>query len=176
LTSSISSDSGEIELQAIEEILLTAIAIERYGQEYYSKFASKISDKTGKALMHGLGNDEKEHEEIISKHYMENIGKAPPKKISIDIGAKAIKEIFSPKKGKSEGEIMLETLQIGIVIEKKSVDFYTASASGTKDVKLKQVLNALIDIEKGHKAMLEENLFHLRQDGTWWGYVPILDG
>jgi len=34
----------------------------------------------------------------------------------------------------------------------------------------------LIDIEKGHKAMLEENLFHLRQNGTWWGYVPILDG
>jgi len=163
-------------LQTIEEILLTAIAIERYGQEYYSIFASKISDKTGKALMHGLGNDEKEHEGLISKHYSEHFDKVPPKKIGIDIGAKAIKEIFSPKKGKSEGEIMLETLQIGVVVEQKSVDFYTRSAGDTKDAKLKQLLNALIDIEKGHKAMLEENLFHLRQNGTWWGYVPILDG
>ena len=163
-------------MQTIEEILLTAIAIERYGQEYYFRFAGKISDKTGKALMRGLGNDEKEHEELISKHYHEHFAKAPPKKIGIDIGAKAIKDIFSPKKGKSEGEIMLETLQIGVVIEKKSVDFYTASASDTKDAKLKQLLNALIDIEKGHKAMLEENLFHLKQNGTWWGYVPILDG
>ena len=163
-------------MQTIEEILLTAIAIERYGQEYYSIFASKISDKTGKALMHGLGNDEKEHEGLISKHYSEHFDKVPPKKIGIDIGAKAIKEIFSPKKGKSEGEIMLETLQIGVVVEQKSVDFYTRSAGDTKDAKLKQLLNALIDIEKGHKAMLEENLFHLRQNGTWWGYVPILDG
>ena len=163
-------------MQTIEEILLTAIAIERYGQEYYSRFASKISDKTGKALMHGLGNDEKEHEELISKHYREHFNKAPPKKIGIDIGAKAIKEIFSPKKGKSENEIMFETLQIGVVVEQKSVDFYTRSAGDTKDAKLKQLLNALIDIEKGHKAMLEENLFHLRQNGTWWGYVPILDG
>ena len=163
-------------MQTIEEVLLTAIALERYGQEYYSRFASKIPDKKGKALMRGLGNDEKEHEELISKHYREHFDKTPPKKIGIDIGAKAIKEIFSPKKGKSESEIMLETLQIGIVIEQKSVDFYTASAGGAKDAKLKQLLNALIDIEKGHKAMLEESLFHLRQDGAWWGYVPILEG
>lgn len=155
---------------------MTAIAIERYGQEYYSKFADKISDKKGKALMHGLGNDEKEHEDLISKHYRENFDKAPPKKIGIDIGARAIKDIFGPKKGKSESEITLEALQIGVAVEQKSIEFYTASTGDAKDAKLKQLLNALIDIEKGHKAMLEENLFHLRQDGTWWGYVPILEG
>jgi hypothetical protein len=24
--------------------------------------------------------------------------------------------------------------------------------------------------------MLEENLFHMRQEGSWWGYAPILEG
>lgn len=167
---------GRIDIQTVEEVLLTAIAIERYGQEYYRKFASTIPDRKGESLMNGLAKDEKEHEDTISKEYQARFRKAPPKKIDVGIGAKAIKEIFAAKKGKSETEITLDILQVGIVVEQKSVDFYSSNAKRVKDAKLKKMLDQLVDIEEGHKALLEENLFHLRQDGTWWGYVPILEG
>lgn len=163
-------------MEGIEEILLTAIAIERYGQDYYKRFASSITDHKGSSLMLGLARDEKDHEEIISKEYVKHFKRAPPKKLEIDIGTRVVKEIFALKKGETESEITLEILQIGIVVEQKSIDFYSSKSKMTEDIGLRRILSELVDIEKGHKAMLEENLFHLRQDGTWWGYVPILEG
>ena len=159
-----------------KEILLTAIAIERYGQEFYSRFEKAVPDKKGKALMRGLGNDEKEHEELLSKHYLELLKKAAPKKIDLDIGARAVREIFALRKEKEKKDPTIEILQIGILVEQKSVDFYTANAGKADDAGLKELFVTLIDIEKGHKAMLEENLFHMRQEGSWWGYAPILEG
>jgi hypothetical protein len=31
-------------------------------------------------------------------------------------------------------------------------------------------------MERGHLAMLRENLRYLEDDGSWFGYVPILEG
>lgn len=163
-------------MKTSKDILLTAIAIERYGQEFYAKFAEAVPDKKGKALMIGLGNDEKEHEELLSKHYKEIVKRAPPKRINVDIGAKAVKEIFALRKEKDRKDPTLEILQVGVIVEQKSVDFYTAHAGKVEDAKLNGLFRTLIDIEKGHKAMLEENLFQMKQEGSWWGYAPILEG
>ncbi len=159
-----------------KETLLTAIAIERYGQEFYARFAQAVPDRKGKALMKGLGDDEKEHEELLSKHYKSLFKRTPPKKIAVDIGARAVKEIFALRKEEKKKDPTIEILQIGILVEQKSVDFYTDNAAKVADDELKKLLVTLIDIEKGHKALLEENLFHMRQEGSWWGYAPILEG
>lgn len=163
-------------LETSKEILLTAIAIERYGQEFYARFGEAVPDRKGKALMKGLGGDEKEHEELLSKHYKAMFKKIPPKKITSDIGVRAVKEIFALRKEKDKKDPTLEILQIGVLVEQKSIAFYTDNAAKVTDDKLKRLLLTLIDIEKGHKALLEENLFHMRQEGSWWGYEPILDG
>jgi rubrerythrin len=164
-------------LDASKEILLTAIAIERYGQEFYARFAQAVPDRKGKALMKGLGDDEKEHEELLSKHYKSLVKRAPPKKIAVDIGARAVKEIFALRKEQQKKkDPTIEILQIGILVEQKSVKFYTDNAAKVADNELKKLLVTLIDIEKGHRALLEENLFHMRQEGSWWGYAPILEG
>ena len=159
-----------------KETLLTAIAIERYGQEFYARFAQAVPDRKGKALMKGLGDDEKEHEELLSKHYKSLFKRTPPKKIAVDIGTRAVKEIFALRKEEKKKDPTIEILQIGILVEQKSVDFYTDNAAKVADDDLKKLLVTLIDIEKGHKALLEENLFHMRQEGSWWGYAPILEG
>jgi rubrerythrin len=163
-------------LEPSKEILLTAIAIERYGQEFYAKFGEAVQDGRGKALMKGLGGDEKEHEELLSEHYKAMFNKAPPKKIAADIGARAVKEIFALRKEKDKKDPTQEILKIGILIEQKSVAFYTGNAAKVTDDKLKRLFLTLIDIEKGHKALLEENLFHMKQEGSWFGYAPILEG
>jgi rubrerythrin len=163
-------------LETSKDILLTAIAIERYGQEFYARFGEAVPDRKGKALMKGLGGDEREHEELLTEHYKSLFKRAPPKKIGVDIGARAVKEIFALKKEKERKDPTIGILQIGILVEKKSVDFYTDNAAKVTDDKLKGLLVALIDIEKGHMALLEENLFHMRQEGSWWGYAPILEG
>ena len=163
-------------LKAMERMLLTAIAMERYGQEYYRWFSESISDRRGKAMMKGLAKDEKEHEGIMSKEYEKQCGKAPPEEIDIDIGEKTVKEVFSQERKKGEKDIIAKILKLGMEIEQKSIDFYSSESKTVKSAKMKSLLENLTEIEKGHKALLEENLFHMRQDGAWWGYTPILDG
>ena len=163
-------------MKTIERMLLTAIAMERYGQEYYSWFSESISDRKGKSVMKGLAEDEKEHEDIMSKEYQKQCGKSPPEEIDIDIGEKTVKEVFSQMRKKGEKDIIAKILQLGIGIEQKSIDFYSSESKTAESAKLKSLLEKLMEIEKGHRALLEENLFHMRQDGAWWGYTPILDG
>ncbi len=164
-------------MKPVEKILLTAIEIERYGQEYYSYFARTITSSKGKALMRGLADDEKDHEELLSKEYLAVIGKLPPKAIDLEIiGEDPIKEVFTHEREKGKDDLTIRILKIGIQTEKKSIDFYSSKSDVLKSGRLKKLLEYLVEIEKGHKAMLEENLSHLKHESAWWGYVPILDG
>lgn len=164
-------------LEDIEKILLTAIAIERYGQEFYHHFSESLADDKGKSLMNGLARDEKEHEEVLSKEFKSHLNRSAPKKIDINLGMKAIRDIFgSKRKITLEKDIILEILQVGIIVEDESIKFYSTKAKATTDSKFTNLLLNLVKIEKEHKSMLEENLFHLKQEGSWWGYVPILEG
>lgn len=166
-------------MEDITEILLTAIATERYGHEYYIRLSQAIANEEGKAIMIGLARDEKEHEELLAKEYMRVSDKLVPEKIELStaIGAEAVEKIFSGgEKTWVEAEDVLEALEFGIAIEQKSIDFYSSKGSTTEDEKLRQLFADLVKIEKEHKSLLEENLFHLKQNGSWWGYVPILEG
>lgn len=159
-----------------EKMLLTAIAIERYGQEFYCYFSNSLSDRKGKALMKGLANDEKDHEDLWTKEYKALCGKAPPGEIDVDIGQKAVREVFTQERKKGEKDMVSKIMKLGIGIEQKSIDFYSSKSRTVKNAKTKRLLEDLAEVEKGHKEALEEALFHMKQEGSWWGYTPILEG
>jgi len=159
-------------MKAVERVLLTAIEMERYGQEYYAYFARSVSDSKGKALLRGLGDDEKDHEELLSKEFKAITGRLPPK----NIGEESVKTVFVHEREKGKTDLTIRILRLGIAIERKSIDFYSSKGEAMKSGRLKKLLDYLVEIEKGHKAILEENLSHLKHESAWWGYVPILDG
>ena len=164
-------------MEPIEKILLTAIAIERYGQDFYGRFADIIEDRKGRALMKGLGHDEQEHEAVLSQEYERQFDRAPPKNIDVDLGLRAVRDIFgSKKKIKKENDVMLDILETAIIVEEESIKYYSSKARNVKEKRLSGLLKNLIEIEKDHRRMLEENLLHLKQEAAWWGYVPILEG
>lgn len=163
-------------MKTAERMLLTAIAMERYGQEFYSWFAKSISDRKGKSLMKGLAMDEKEHEELWVREYRKLCGKAPPADIDIKVGKKAVKDVFTQERKRGKEDLIERILELGIEIEQKSVDFYSSKSRTIKDEKTKRLLKNLAEVEKDHRAILEETLYHMKQDGSWWGYAPILDG
>lgn len=165
-------------MEDIKKVLMTAIGIERYGHDFYIRFSEAISDKEGKALMKGLARDEKEHENSLINEYSRIIGKEVPKNIEIDYehGSAVIEKIFGSEWGKMENEDSFAALEKGIETEQKSIDFYQAQGEKAKDKALVELFQYLVKVEIGHKSLLEENLFRLKQDGSWWGYVPILEG
>lgn len=164
----------------IKEVLLTAIAIERYGQDYYSRLSQVVSEEEGKALMKSLERDEKEHEEVIIKEFNRLVGSQVPEKIEIEtnLTSKALDDIFRSWGGSMHigSEDVFAALETGIGTEQRSIDFYSDQMYTSIDPKLKDIFQKLVEIEKGHKKLLEDNVFHLKQDGSWWGYVPILEG
>jgi rubrerythrin len=158
-----------------KQILAAAIEFERFGVEYYMRFNQLVADDKAKALMKSLSNDEKDHASILEKE-LKTLGgsfAAPPKEM-VD---KGLSEIFpkSTKKNSITVNDSVEAIKVGIKTEQNSIDFYSRNGKAAGPA-LKGIFAKLQKMEEGHKELLEENLRYLQNDGSWYGYVPILEG
>lgn len=156
----------------IKDILKEAISIEIYGQEYYSIFSKLVSDENAKALFRGL--DEEEHKELLEKEYRNILGEA------IDINALSRENIEKARNIFPESlDNIIDTkdvLKLGIRTEERSIEFYSNSAKQVDNPSSKDLFLKLIRVEEGHKTVLEEALYYLEQEATWYGYSPTIEG
>jgi rubrerythrin len=65
-----------------------------------------------------------------------------------------------------------EALELGIRTEIRSIELYSKSAQKTDIKSSKDLFLTLVDFEKGHKKTLEDALYYLGQEGSWYGYSP----
>jgi rubrerythrin len=158
-----------------KEIISTAIEFEHYGHEYYIRFQELLADSNAKALMKSLGEDEKEHAEILTRQLRELGGEAI--KPSTEMLAKGMAEIFPErmKKNSIATKDAISAIKLGMRTEQRSIDFYSKHARGAPH-DLKEIFEKLEKMERGHLSMLEDNLRNLEDEGVWTGYVPILEG
>ncbi len=158
----------------IKEILAAAIEFEHFGVGYYARFRDLVSDDKAKPLMRGLSEDEKEHANILEKELKAVGGK--PAKASKEMLEKGLAEIFPEgiRKNSIATKDAISAIKLGIRTEERSIDFYSKNGASAGP-KLKEIFAKLEKMERGHKEMLEENLRYLENDGSWYGYVPLLD-
>jgi len=158
-----------------KQILAAAIEFERFGVEYYMRFNQLVADDKAKALMKSLSNDEKDHASILEKELKALGGSfaAPPK----DMVEKGLGEIFPSGKKKNSITVndAVSAIKVGIRTEQNSIDFYSKNGK-TAGPALKDIFAKLQKMEEAHKELLEENLRSLENEGSWYGYVPILEG
>jgi len=162
-------------MKNVEEVLAAAIEFEKFGIEYYTKFQELVGDDKAKALMRSLASDETEHASILEKQLKALGGTAPA--VSQKTLDKGLAEIFpdKAKKGSIAVNDSISAIKMGISIEERSFSYYSKNAKSV-DKKLKDIFDKLAMMEKGHRELLEENLHYLENDGSWFGYVPILEG
>lgn len=161
-------------------ILLAAIAVEEFGVDYYGRLAKCIPEPAGKALMKSLARDEEGHRRKIEAELVKVLeGTA----VSTAASSKEILGIvpsgpfpFPDKDNCLLLEDEIKALEIGIEVEKRSIEMYYNAAGRVSDRKLRELLVMLQGIEEGHLRLLEENMHMLRTDGAWYGYSPILEG
>lgn len=158
-----------------KQVLAAAIEFEMFGVEYYWRFNTLVADDKAKALMKSLSNDEKDHAALLERE-LKALGGAvskPPKELL----EKGLAEIFSRdvKKDTITVNDAISAIKVGIQTEQNSIDFYSKNGRGA-DGSLKELFAKLQKMEEGHKDLLEENLRSLKDDGVWYGYVPILEG
>lgn len=158
-----------------KQILAAAIEFERFGVEYYARFNQLVGDEKAKILMKSLSNDEKDHAHILERQ-LKALGGEPAAPSKETVG-KGLAEIF-PKNLKKDSIAVkdaVSAIKVGILTEQRSIEFYAKNGENAGP-KLKEIFSQLQKMEEGHKELLEENLRYLENEGSWYGYVPILEG
>ena len=161
-------------------ILAAGIEVEKFGIEFYTRTSACVKDRNGALLLRSLGEDERKHREYLETQ-MRRLAPALEPEI-VEPEQKYISrlpsEVFPLESGETcfalEDEI--RTLEIGIQVERSSVEMYTEAADLVTEPETREVLQRLVRWEQSHWNILEENLHSLKRGGTWYGYVPILDG
>jgi len=157
-----------------KEILSTAIEMEHFGSGYYLKFKDLVADDRAKHLLRHLAADEKNHAHILEIELANLGGKV--KKPSKEQLKKSLNKVF-PERIRKDSIVVkdaISAIMLGIRTEKRSIGFYTKSAARANP-KLKKMFAKLVRMEIVHLGLLEENLHYLHSDGSWYGYLPILD-
>ena len=156
----------------LPDIFKEAISIEIYGKEYYSIFSDLVDYENARSLFRGLARDEGEHRELLEKEYKKLSGKTVDIKTLDKENREKARLVFPESTdafGISESE---EVLKLGIRTEKRSIELYSNSAKRMDAGESKDLFVRLAGFEEGHKKLLEDALYYLEQDGSWYGYSP----
>jgi len=159
----------------ISHVIATAVEFEKFGVEYYRRFEKLVDDKEAKLLMRALATDEAEHASILTRELQELGGKVKmPSKQEIE---KGLHEIFPERlsKGHIGVKDSISAIKMGIRTEERSIKFYEKNGAKAEP-DMKKLFRKLEAMERGHLRLLQENLHYLQSDGSWYGYVPILEG
>jgi rubrerythrin len=144
--------------------LRMAIRVEQNGYRFYRRAAEETDDPKGKELFNGLADDEVAHESILKTRLeaLERDGKWKdvaaeewPSESSFD----EEQPIFSRERieeGVHDYTTELSALRMAYLIEKNAVAFYTKAARETEDPVGKAMYQDLVDWEKSHQRVLEQ--------------------
>ena len=161
----------------ILDILKEAISIEIYGQEYYSIFSDIVEEENGKSIFRRLSRDEGDHKQLLEKEYRQISGKTIEEGVMDEKNREQARRVFPESLEPMTITETQEALKIGIRTEERSIELYSNSAQETGIRSSKDLFLKLVIFEKGHKEILEAALYHLGQEGSWYGYSPsILEG
>lgn len=154
------------------DILKEAISIEIYGMEYYSIFSELVEDDNAKSVFRGLSRDEAEHRSLLENEYKKIAGKPIDIKQLDEENRNKARRVFPESlEPMGIGETR-DVLTLGIRTEKRSIELYSTGAQRIDNKSSKDLFLKLAHFEEGHKKILEDALYYLEQDGSWYGYSP----
>ena len=154
------------------EILKDAISIEIYGMEYYSIFSELVEDDNAKSLFRGLSRDEAEHRRLLEKEYKKTAGKPFEVRGLYEENRYEAERVFPESLEPMNICETKDVLALGIRTEQRSIELYSNGAQKIDNKSSKELFLKLVRFEEEHKKTLEDALYYLEQEGSWYGYSP----
>ena len=156
----------------IKEAIQTAIQMEKDGYAFYKKAASQTSNEMGSKIFESIAADELLHLNIFEKLFDETIGKkewdilieSNKKYKKIPIFPKDLKQIEGIDPDTNE----LDALHIAMDSEQEAIDFYTKIRADSTNEEVQKIINIIIEQEKNHYNILNEEFNHLGSTGYWY--------
>lgn len=155
--SSISDGKGEA-----TEVLSHAIAMELEGKAFFEKAAERMRRQRSKDMFLGLATQEERHIAILSHE----LGRLQDGRdwVGLDEAMKASEPssgspVFSQDRGgvvevrPDAGE--LEVIDVGIEVEKRSIEYYREASRQSAESKAQQVFDWLVQEETSHLTILQ---------------------
>jgi rubrerythrin len=159
-----------------------AIQTEKDGRDFYVRAAEGTNDPGGKVLFASLADDELEHLRLLEsqRQALTEGGRwLPPSsageedRASEIVGAQIFgREALSDDVAAYTSE--LSALRMAYLIERDAVTFYTRAASETEDPDGRAMYERLVEMEKEHQRILEEEYNALAKE--FWstmGFEPF---
>lgn len=156
----------------ILDILKEAISIEIYGREYYSIFSELVEEENARSIFRGLSRDEGDHRALLEKEYRKVSGKSFDAGVMDENNREKARKVFPESLEPMNITETQEALKLGIRTEERSIELYSKSSRETGIRSSKDLFLTLVDFEKEHKKILEDALYYLGQEGSWYGYSP----
>lgn len=147
------------------EILTVAMNIEENGYRFYDLVAKNSKQKETKRIFERLRDEETEHKKAF-KEMFDSLPNADSydyfgikEEIASYLRALVDTGVF---KGMADESIKklneIKALEVGVRAERDTVLFFTAAQRSSANPKAKEIMNAIIEIEKGHIVTLTNRL------------------
>lgn len=159
------------EIEDIKEAIKTAIQMEKDGHSFYKKAAAQTTSEMGKSIFESLANDELVHLDVFQKMFEDKISKSEWNQLVNSSKKYADMPIF-PKdlkavEGTNPDTNELDALRMGMDSEKEAIDYYTTLKENTSQ-DVQEIINKIIQQEKNHYSILEQEFNHLNKTGFWY--------
>jgi rubrerythrin len=156
----------------VKDAIKTAIQMEKDGYAFYKKASAQTSSEMGRDIFDSLAKDEQLHLEVFQKLFEEKIEKSEwnnlvnssKKYADIDIFPKDLQQI----EGASPDTNELDAIKIAMDSEKDAIEYYGKIKENTKLEDIRQIINEIIEQEKNHYSILQEEFDHLTKTGYWY--------
>ena len=134
-----------------KKIIATAIDREVEAYTFYRTIADKVKDKVLKDLFDELAGEEKKHREFLTEFLKKDFSKM---KFAAGHDYKVGDALLSPKL--TADLKPLDGLVLAIKKELEAMQMYTQLAAAAKDTETQLLFSQLANMERGHKARLED--------------------
>ena len=160
------------EIDEVKEAIKTAIQMEKDGHSCYKKAASQTASETGKSFFESLAKDEQVHLEIFQKIFEDKVGKTEWDTLVNSSKKYTDLPIFPKDLESSEGANPdldeMDAIRIAMDSEKEAIDYYKIIKEKNTSENVKEIIDEIIEQEKSHYMILQEEFSHLSATGYWY--------
>jgi rubrerythrin len=162
------------EIENVKDAILTAIQMEKDGYSFYIKAAAQTDSDMGKTIFESLAEDEQRHLDVFQKMFEDKVSQTEWNDLVDSSKKYTTIPIFptdlSDAPGMDAESTELDALRMAMDAEKEAIEYYAKIKENLEDQDVKNVINEIIEQEKNHYSLLENEFNHINSTGYWFEF------
>ncbi|UCB58507.1 MAG: ferritin family protein [Thermoplasmatales archaeon] len=162
------------DIENVKAAILTAIQMEKDGYSFYMKAAAQTNSDMGRSIFQSLASDEQRHLDVFQKMFENKVSQTEWKNL-VESSKKYAKIPIFPTDLKDAPGIdadstELDALRMAMDSEKEAIEYYDKIKEKIEDKDVKNVIDEIVDQEKNHYLLLENEFNHINSTGYWFEF------